>query len=213
MVYHISPTSFDVSKFEIGDKPKFGFCPVTYDGNPFVFETPPMPVPFGANFDQQHNRYTLDLSFKSMHTDSDVMALFTMLKTIQKTVVDTGKYNIADVVRPAREPYMPLFRVKLPYNIEHKQFEFKLFNPDRTLVSFKSPEFNLLETLPRHAVVRAIVQCEGIWNMNGRSGMSWKTKHLLICESNTSTFTRPQNITCNPTTTSSFLDDDDDDIM
>lgn len=217
MISPVKPwENFDNSKFEIGQKPNFGFCPVTYDGNPFLFEVPIMPVPFGANFNKEHHRYTLDLSFRSMHSDPKVMALFSMLKDIQKQVVDTGRYSsFSDVVRPAREPYMPLFRVKLPYNIEHKQFEFKLFDADKKVISFKSPEFNLLEAIPRHATVQAIIQCEGIWSMNGHSGMSWKTKHILIHESNTSTNLSQTHAFNNPrakfpSTQSSFLDDDDD---
>lgn len=170
-------------------------------GNPLVIATPSM-LTWGinTNVDEQtgNSSYKLVLQFPSSANDGDVANLLEQLKQLEELVIKTAVANprdwfnktkmSEDVARELFNPTLkypkdkttketdysraPTFQVKLPF-YENK-FNCELYDENETLL-FAPKGFSKTpaELVPKGSRIAAIVQCNGVYVISGKFGISW----------------------------------------
>ncbi len=167
---------------------------------PLIFQTPKMLCMNGLNKfeDKDLVKYSCDISFTNMETDDKVAALYKALSDIDDKIVgDAVNHSMEWLkmksVTPASLRDLKLYTpsIKLSVNkdsgepdgkypprmklkIQHKDGDFvpSVYNKNREKVS--------MDCLEKGSYVKCIVQCSGIWIVNGKFGLSWKLQQIQV---------------------------------
>lgn len=100
------------------------------------------------------------------------------------------KFRMKDGERDLENP--PSFTVKLKSwtnpdtGVTKQQFVIRDAN-DRKIFPSTDPEMTIFRAIPSNSNVRAIIECGGIWVINGKFGMTWKVVQLMV-EAETSVY-------------------------
>lgn len=198
---------FDASKLIYNDVKildnggKMVFLSYNNPRSPLIIQTPEMPAPFGMSKwvnDNSPDKYTIDLSFRGMDNHPGVRALYNVMDTLDKKLVEDGfanqqtwfkgkKFPSVEVmqvlytpfIRQAKDKdtgevtdkYPPTFKVKLP--VKEGVFECEVYDTNRELV-----DLNTINT--KGAGVSAIIQCTGLWFAGGKFGANWQVVQMRI---------------------------------
>lgn len=179
---------------------------VNYDEKVLFLQTPKMSCPFGLSaFDAgDYTKYSLDLSFNGMDGEGknceamkdfyDKMDAFDS-KLVQdavknsqpwfkkkKTSLEVCKALYNPQIRLSKdketgEPngqYPPTFKVKMPNR--DGRFTSDVFDLDRKKVANEDLESYLV----KGSQVQALIQCVGIWVVDGKFGCNWKVQQLRV---------------------------------
>lgn len=174
---------------------------LSYNGKPFVFQTPEMACPFGMqkwnNEGKGNDKYTLDLSFKGKESREQLSKFFEALQELDNTLVKAGlencqtwfkkKYASLDVVEALFTPtikfakdkatgevtdkYPPTFKINVPFRDNH--FDCEVYDRNKNMV-----DLNAVET--KGAKVSAIIRCTGIWIAGSKFGCSFKVLQMRV---------------------------------
>ena len=191
---------------KINPKYKNVSVPISYstDGgkNPFVLQIPSMKAFVGIScFDQdgQSPKYSLPLSLSNLDTDPNHKKMLDFFKDFDEFVVNMVHKNPSWIKKnksTKREVieafYTPCLRFpkdkdtgeitdKYPPNIKVKlmqsrdgNFMTKVFNKDRQALT------NVLESIPKGSMVTTLMECTGLWVVNGKFGVSWRAVQIKV---------------------------------
>ena len=222
--FDVSKLSFSEPKVnDLGGKSVW----VNYEGRPFTVETTLMPMPFDINmYDDPKigRKYSLDVSFRDVESNPKVKALMDMLHTLDERIIQEAstqsfawfkvknqnpevckalynpmlKYARDKVTGDINPQYKPTMSIKLPMQRDKKAFAFKLFDKSRAPIDVTIENgFDIESTFTRGSSVRCIMQCKGLWFVNGNFGCTWNAREIKL-------------IPGSSPTACSFADDEDD---
>lgn len=172
---------------------------VSYDGKPFIIQTPKMGMPWGmGKFDGDVPKYSLDLSFKGMDGNGSMESFYKTLETIDEKLLSDGvtnsmawfkkKKQTKEVCKALYAPqiklskdengepngkYPPTFKVKVPWR--DGAFQCDAYDTSRNLI-----QEDLSNVLVKGCQVQALIQCVGIWFAGGKYGCSWKVVQMKV---------------------------------
>ena len=169
--------------------------------HPFMFELPYMRAFIGCSTFQPDGtapKYSLPLSFNELETNSDQEHVRKFFEDFDKMVVDKVCEN-AEWIKQRGKPravieafYTPSMRIpvdketgmptdKYPPNLKVKlptyksgEFVTKVYKDRSTLLG--SP----LEEVPAGSMAKCLVECTGMWVVNGKFGVSWKCIQMKV---------------------------------
>ena len=217
--------NFDVSKVEYGE-PKLldsgmKAVPMSHNNSPIIIQTPQCYLPYGINtYTNDSNiieSYEVNLSFKDMNERETLKMFYDKMtdldkKNITQTLRNSQQFlkmknTTQDVVNALYTPvvkhpkdkntgeiidkYPPTFKIKIPSKSGKPTCE--IYDENKLLID------NINDLHTKGAKVIAIIQCSGLWIINGKLGCSWKLVQMQI-------FT-------NPKITGFAIKMDDDDML
>ena len=175
---------------------------VNYDGGRFSIQTPWMSMPWkmGCYTDGEYPKYSLDLSFKGMDENPDLLGFRDKFKALEQKIIDAGLDNsIAWFKKPIKsrdgveEKFNPIIKEsrdketgeldgRWPASMKVKVprrdgvWECKVFNKERTEYGINDSEnpVNCEDLFVKNTKVRAILQCVGLWIASGNYMCQWK---------------------------------------
>lgn len=128
---------------------------------------------------QNNDKNFVELTFKNIENDSQIYNFFTLIQNIDHYIINTfAMYNnqlaygknirMIDAVDNPAYPY-----IKLKLNIIQKYIEFNNIQYKNVKHFFDSVDIS-------NSVAKCFIHCSGIWNYNGRLGMTWKIISMKI---------------------------------
>lgn len=176
---------------------------VNYEGGKFLFQTPALTIPYGmSTFDKAGPiKYSIDLSLRGYdEAGSKTKEFYDALHALDEYMIEQGVKNSKawfksdlkpDIVRAFYtpivrwgkdkdgnvKPYPPTVKLSLKKNGE--SFDVKMFDGQ-----VKPPtEYEgvpVEDLLVKGAILRAVMQCTGIWFAGGKFGLSWKAAQIVM---------------------------------
>jgi hypothetical protein len=156
-----------------------GFYEIIYKSPSFhidglTFETPWMYINkpmYRVNADNEKNY--IELTFKNIENDSQIQQFFHILQDLDKYLINyfthiNQQFLFGKNIRMAELPF-----IKLKLNIIQKYVEFNNVKFLNIRHFFDSVDIS-------NSVAKCFIHCSGIWNYNGRFGMSWKIIAMKI---------------------------------
>lgn len=161
-----------------------------YNGKPLVFQISNLNAPYGLNENVNDNgdvKLSLVLSLNS-DPDDDVSKLMNSLdrKAMQEFYINCGKWCnrtvksfdtveslYSPIVKPSKdEKYPPTFKVQIPS--KNGKVECDVYDADRNKVN------DPLSLNWKGAKMSAIVQCNGLWIIGNKFGITFRVVQLKI---------------------------------
>ena len=176
---------------------------VNYEGGKFLFQTPALTIPYGmSTFDKAGPiKYSIDLSLRGYdEAGSKTKEFYDAVNALDEYMIEQGVKNSKawfksdlkpDIVRAFYtpivrwgkdkdgnvKPYPPTVKLSLKKNGE--SFDVKMFDGQ-----VKPPtEYEgvpVEDLLVKGAILRAVMQCTGIWFAGGKFGLSWKAAQIVM---------------------------------
>jgi hypothetical protein len=180
---------------------------INYKGGPLLIQTPQMEAPFGfggwcSNGERtviNADKYNLDLSFRGRESRTSVGEFEDFLTAFDQRLIADGfancqlwlkkNYPSADVVealytkmrKESKDPsrYAATFKMNLPYR--DGKFQFPSYDGARNEIP------NLMDIVTsdsrgKGCMVKAILQCGGVWLAGGKFGVTWRVRQLQVVE-------------------------------
>ena len=176
---------------------------VNYEGGKFLFQTPALTIPYGmSTFDKAGPiKYSIDLSLRGYdEAGSKTKEFYDALHSLDEYMIEQGvKHSKAwfksdlkpDIVRAFYtpivrwgkdkdgnvKPYPPTVKLSLKKNGE--SFDVKMFDGQvKPPVEYEG--IPVEDLLVKGAILRAVMQCTGIWFAGGKFGLSWKAAQIVM---------------------------------
>jgi hypothetical protein len=165
-----------------------------------IIQTPFMKAPFGIKtFDEESNKFTLELSLNKMDTDKNIKKFHDSLEIFDSKIVKDGVKNsipwfnkskiTEDVLKALYNPtlrlskdretgepdgrYPPTLRIKIPFYDD--KWQCKVFDENKTKI-----DTDLRDILTPGCEVKALIKCGGLWFISGKYGCTWKGIQLVV---------------------------------
>ena len=166
----------------------------TKSNNKIILQTPKMPAPFGVSEYTTEGglKYSLNLSFLQIDSDSKVEKFYTMCKDIDNMMIETaftnstkwfGKQLSKDVIEEFYRPLLKPGKHKEgdEYYPDTIKFKLRTYN-DKLTVSMFDKEKNPigLENVVKGSKVRCIFEVSPIWFVNKNFGISLNCIQLEV---------------------------------
>ena len=181
---------------------------VNYNGGRFSVQTPWMTMPWkmGVFTDGEYPKYSVDLSFKGMESDSEMQGFHDKFKALEGKIIDAGLENSISwfkkkvksrdgivekfnpIIKESRdketgEPdgkWPPSMKLKVPRR--DGSWEFSVKNKEGTLYKINDSEnpVNCEDLFVKNTRVRGIIQCVGLWVASGNYMCQWKLQKAEV---------------------------------
>jgi len=199
----VLPTQFDCEKIGFDDmKINNNGGKVVYmkygDTQRVTMQTPKITAPFGLSEYRDDKtgsvKYSIDVSFKGMESDSKIQTFFDKMKALDEAVINTAIDNSKEwfgkkmkrevieelyrpVVKPAKDPekYAPTMKFKLQSN-NQDELMVEAFDSDKNKI-------NIIDTFKPGSKLRGIVECSSIWFVNKQFGVTWRALQVEVTKS------------------------------
>ena len=196
---------FDVSKVKYGE-PKvlestMKAIPISVNDNPIFLQIPQCVAPYGMNCynNDSGDSYDINVSFKDMDSRETLKIFYNKISEFDKRNVDQAIKNSQtylkkpsntsrDVVEALyttmikypkdkdtgeiTDKYPPTFKLKIP--TKQGQFNCDFYDENKEKIT------NILDVNTKGAKVVAIIQCTGLWVINGKFGCTWKVVQMQV---------------------------------
>ncbi len=179
------------------------------DGKPLVIQTPSLPVPFGFSGYTDENSgkvsYSMGMQLSGYENDTKVKQFYEAIKAVDEFMIDQAlknskewfgkvcsKETIEDKYSPnikiAKDkngdpkPYPPSVKVAFNKLRDSDEFECKVFGVDSKNDPNPKPitDIPLEELIPKRSQVTTLIQCTGIWFVNGKFNCKWKAIRVRL---------------------------------
>jgi hypothetical protein len=173
-----------------------------YDGGKFLFQTPPLGLPYDMNdkaFDPSKPvKYSVEMSLRGYdEAGTKAKEMYDALQALDEFMIEQGVKNSKqwfkadmkpDVVRALYTPIVKWSKdkngdvkpyppgVKVTLRKVGDDFEVKLYDANKEEYHGVSPK----DLLVKGAVVRCVMQCTGVWFAGGKYGLSWKAVQMVM---------------------------------
>ena len=190
----------DVKRNDYGGKS----VPVTYNGRPFIIQTPMMVCPFGISKREDDEtgrvKYYIEVSFRDLDTNKAIEHFYKFLEKADTHLVKNGAENAkkwfgknhseevldsALLQRQIRFPidketgeisqkYSPTFKMRIPFYNE--RFTADVYDDAKVKLASEDVE----DMLVKRCKVRAILSCSNVWLVGGKFGLQWRMQQLQV---------------------------------
>jgi hypothetical protein len=184
---------------------------MNYDGGRLTVQSPWMSLPWkmGVYTEGEFPKYSIDLSFKGMDDDTDLLAFHDRLQEVEEKIVDAGfensvswfkkKKTTREVVEASFNPILKVSKDKdtgepdgkwpptMKLKVARKNGVWES-NKDKPLVvknqdgvAYKiNSEDNLEEILTKNTRIRVKMSCVGLWVASGNYMCQWQLTHAEV---------------------------------
>ncbi len=179
------------------------------EGKPLVIQTPSLPVPFGfsAYTDESSGKvsYSMGMQLSGYETDLKVKQFYEAIQAVDEFMIDQAlknskewfgkvcsKETIEDKYSPnikiAKDkngdpkPYPPSVKVAFNKLRDSDEFECKVFGVESKNDPNPKPisDVPFEELIPKRAQVTTLIQCTGVWFVNGKFNCKWKAIRVRL---------------------------------
>ncbi len=179
------------------------------EGKPLVIQTPSLPVPFGfgSYTDESSGKvsYSMNMQLSGYDSDPKVKQFYEAIQAIDEFMVEQGlknskewfgkvcsKETIEDKYSPnikiAKDkngdpkPYPPSVKVAFNKLRDSDEFECKVFGVESKNDPNPKPitDVPFEELIPKRSQVTTLIQCTGVWFVNGKFNCKWKAIRVRL---------------------------------